>query len=207
MYKRDIVVITARSLQGSSERRSPQELFAIRSLYESGQYTLEELGDLLGGLSRERVRQLVRKTGSVYSKPNWPKDPLPAIRTLRENSEITSLHAWQKALKRKGRGGVKNFSLRKMMLEFGITEAVERLFSLRRWRNQALRREVMREDLRVLALKLGHTPSEREIDELGKFWAEDYYSSFGSLRAAQTAAGLKPNRKGGEHKCEPLTEE
>jgi phage terminase small subunit len=58
-------------------------------------------------------------------------------------------------------------------------------------------REQLLDDLRKLAEELGRTPSYADIEEAskrGKFAsANTYHKTFGSLVAAQTAAGLAPN--------------
>lgn len=56
--------------------------------------------------------------------------------------------------------------------------------------------------LQALADELGHTPSMNDINAVSPPNHMSYVQNFGSIRAAQEAAGLVPNRRG--HRAEPL---
>lgn len=57
--------------------------------------------------------------------------------------------------------------------------------------------------LRWLALELGRTPRNVDVNELLPFSHGTYYSAFGSMTAAQELAGLVPNSQGGrDHAAE-----
>lgn len=58
-------------------------------------------------------------------------------------------------------------------------------------------RESLIEKLRALGAQFGYTPGVREINAAGAPHHVTYYRHFGSLRAAQIAAGLNPNEIGG----------
>lgn len=55
----------------------------------------------------------------------------------------------------------------------------------------------MLNELRALALLLGHTPNNHEINRYGAYYHPRYVRLFGSIRTAQWLAGLTPNKTGG----------
>ena len=65
-------------------------------------------------------------------------------------------------------------------------------------------REELVQHLLNLATTLGHTPRQKDISRVSPPDHTIYYRYFGSLRAAQEAAGLKPNHYGGGRGPEPL---
>ena len=59
------------------------------------------------------------------------------------------------------------------------------------------RRAVLLAKLQSLSRQLKRTPGQRDLcGKNGRPWFVEYYSVFGSLRAAQIAAGLVPNEVG-----------
>ena len=56
---------------------------------------------------------------------------------------------------------------------------------------------VLLEQLRALALRLGHTPGTLEINAEPGMWHMSYVNHFGSVCEAQRLAGLLPNARGG----------
>jgi hypothetical protein len=159
---------------------------AMAALYTGGA-TLEEIA-AINGISRERVRQLVepfeleRHTGTT--------DPLRilsvarCVNSLKETIEQSGFYA---------------VAVIKCLTELGVYEALHRLW---RWRRRRVSpvcwsdAELL-QTLRDLAKQLGRTPTQKDLNISPATGSHTtYVLRFGSLRNAQIAAGLTPNRRG-----------
>jgi len=110
------VVLGQKKTPGSNEPRTKDELAVLRALYETGAYSFAELGTLFGssnitssnlsgskkgGLTGERIRKLVRKSGSLVSFDRHGSsgpDPLAVLRVLKSNEKIVSIKSLALAL-------------------------------------------------------------------------------------------------------------
>jgi Mor family transcriptional regulator len=113
---------------------------AMVAFFESGGMTLEDIGEAYG-VSRERVRQVVRREGST--RAGGPSiDVVAAVRALREATSFSN------AASRIGGGGRNQSTLEKLAIELGMYQALYRLYRLR------LRKKHM-DNLRRLAASVG----------------------------------------------------
>lgn len=145
--------------------------------------TLSAVGETVG-LSRERVRQRVRQAGVTSEQ-------------TREIQRQSYHKAWiPRTCETCGK-------------EWRTRSSIHPRFCSRRCVevDQRLKPDDLLDWLRTLARRLGRTPSQNDLNAADGPSHTTYYSHFGSLRAAQEQAGLKPNACFGErHPSAKLTE-
>ena len=134
------------------------------------------------GVSRERIRQLLRRAGV-------PTDLSAALRRLSHSKtircEICGQPRFVEHASRAGKTCGRGPCLR------GVVGPPEKYEG-----------EELLQHLRDLAASLGYTPRQKDINRVGPPVHTTYFRYFGSLRAAQAAAGLKPNAHGGWQRAE-----
>ncbi len=156
---------------------------------------LQDVADLFG-ISRERVRQISDKE-MPHSRDGLKTgtDPIAIFREIRQ-PDCRSIAA----VANKFHTGARE--IQKLLDALGAAMAVERLW---RWRHSVALiapREFLRsnliESLRRWHREHGQTPGSLEMSpKNGLPWHMTYVRVFGSIRAAQIAAGLRPNALGG----------
>jgi len=146
----------------------------IVHLHVEDRKTLTAIGEQVG-LSRERVRQIIRAAGIDKSVTRSIVSEIDKHRYIDITCEYCGLTVKRAA--RKVRAG---------------------RFCSRRCSNAhcTLSSEELLSQLRKLALMLGHTP---RMTDFGAPYPSHhaYYTRFGSLMSAQKLAGLTPNPRGG----------
>ena len=151
------------------------------ALYMGGA-TMEEIGQAVG-LTRERVRQRIRRAGYVGTHRRGP-DPSAVCRaaeTALSLGEVARI------------SGCCADAARRVLVTLGKWAAFKERCTLhRRMRTRA----ALLIKLRHLAARLGRTPRIRDINRTRGMSHPLYFRYFGSLRAAQIAAGLEPNPVG-----------
>ena len=143
------------------------------------------------GVSRQRVYQILSAAG--VSRRNGRESVQPPavvarIVKLRRQNVSLSLIAVETKLSR----GAVSSVLRREGVRPSET-AVRRA----KGRERVRRQKELVEVLQKVAARLGHTPCERELRAAPEVPAHSsFVKVFGSLRAAQRRAGLKPNAQG-----------
>ncbi len=134
--------------------------------------TLSEIGRRLN-LTRARIHQLVRRAGVTES-------------TTRRIQTEAAMREWiQPVCEQCGQAGPATQPYR--VKEFCSRECGDKH-----------KDAVILRELRRIALVLGRTPNQADLPgEYGETWFMTYHRRFGSLRRAQTLAGLTPNKVGG----------
>lgn len=171
--------------QSTNARDPERDAYAV-SLREAG-YTLQEIGDILG-VSRERVRQLVKRNGiepGARERVNNSRrlDPLDVARFAR-SPKATSLSEVAHEF------GTTITKVSELLHALGMYDAVRRLYRLRA--REATRQRIVR-DLQAFAKRHGRLPSSRELTndltpDLPAF--QTITRAYGSLRNAFAVAGL-----------------
>jgi hypothetical protein len=167
-------------------RRVTDEDLAKR--WDSGQ-TQREIAERVG-LTPERVRQRLKRTGRSGPNPNrLPTDE----EILRVARGVYSMDEIARSLQIPTSRLVK--ALEGNDLDFRVRDVLDK----RRKERSSLLKETNQATavgrLRALAAKLGHTPTEKELEVDGLFHAR-LAQIFGSAPRAMIAAGLTPNRPG-----------
>lgn len=141
--------------------------------------TLTDIGKIIG-VSRERVRQIVRRAGI-------PEDLTEEIRRKQSMNRVTHVCEWCGREK-----------------ELRACDAENRRFCSTDCYHDSLRDqlsdEALLDALRDLAGTLGRTPTKEDVCEHTPHSHTVYYDRFGSFRKAQRLAGLKPNKLGGSRR-------
>lgn len=138
--------------------------------------TLAEIGERVG-LSRERVRQRVRRAGvGTHVTRMIVREQREAKRVLWECATC----GYQEALK----------PSRATITTYCSTRCA-------RGHNRRYTDDYLLDHLRNLASQLGRTPSQHDINDHDGPAHPTYCKRFGSIREAQRRAGLRPNRRGG----------
>lgn len=175
-------------------RASPQTTAAQRAdratvlvaLYNSGVYTLGELGELFH-ITRERVRQILAKSGerTLYGINGTRIDILAICRAVERCGSLVEVVR---------QTGHSHGAVRKALTEIGRWEAVQQA-----WDERVLthRKHYLLTHLKSLAEMIGYTPSTHDINHHGPPYHAEYFHTFGRLRHAQELAGLRPNTVGG----------
>ncbi len=141
--------------------------------------TLRAIGQTFG-LSGERVRQLIRLAGVTPGM----SDVLRSQRTLLKIRTI-------------------NCGCCDTVFSFMPKNGMRRQFCSRNCAFKAKRTRTdseMLDHMKRLSVLLGCTPGKRDLDFHGPPCCMSYQKWFGSLRSAQIAAGLTPNKVGRPHK-------
>ena len=171
---------------GEGQHDNEREL-VICSLF-SGGMTLAAISEIYG-VSGERVRQIVRRNGIPPTVRNV--DPLRILASLEASTCVA--HAARLAT-------TSTTSVRRLIAEMGMHAEVREWFAKNKRaeteRRKAWRRESLIIRMRALASRLGRTPNKIDLDRYAK-GASGYQLVFGSLPAAQIAAGLPPTKPGG----------
>lgn len=146
----------------------------VVSLYWAG-YTQADIARLWG-ISRQRVRQLAPK--GDHGGP----DIVRIMRACRASDNFATASALS---------GVAMIGIVEALTAIDVIGAVRRLFRMRQ-------RRAMLSELVVAAKELGRTPSTQDMNArlAGLRSHGAYRAVFGSVRTAQAAAGLPPNRVG-----------
>lgn len=146
----------------------------IVHLHVEDRKTLTEIGELVG-LSRERVRQIMRAAGIDKAVTRSIVSAIDKHRYI----DITCEHCGQTVKKVARKVNAGRFCSRRCSNADRMLSSEELLSQLRR-----------------LALVLDHTP---RMTDFGAPYPSHhvYYSRFGSLLSAQKLAGLTPNPRGG----------
>lgn len=175
--------------EGRISRRSRSRLTDLEmAAMLHGGATLDEIGKR-AGLTRERVRQRLRRIGVSAATRIDAMKLLEAVRTR----PIHTLAALARTL------GLQKEPVARALLALGLIDAVERLFRLRARARQRAKRERVALALRAYAKQLGRTPAA--VDILSFFRPREIpclktlQQLFGSLTQAQLAAGLRPHRR------------
>lgn len=147
--------------------------------------TLQEVGDAFE-ISGERVRQVLRQTG-VPPRKIEPADPVRLMAECRRANGLTEAT----------RAAGCDYNAAKECLEaLGVLPALERLW---RWRQGKTRklwtRTALIRRMQEVAEIVGHAPTKVELDK-HKPNSQTYQYHFGSLAAAQEAAGFTPRALG-----------
>lgn len=171
-------------------QRTTDELEVLRSLRVSGPISCENMRQHAGGVSCERVRQLLKKAGDTSDYRLGAVDPIRLLRVIRSNSNVTRTNHLAKTF------GKSFAEIWTCLQELGLNKVVERLFRLRRFRKRKSFEEKMLSHLRELSSKLGKTAGAQDVNRAGKFSLQTYQTHFGGMRNAQRLAGLIPNRSG-----------
>ena len=171
--------------------RTEDSLAVLKSLRDSGHFTLKEIGEYAGDISRQRVHQLLNKVGNTAGQLASSVDPVRMFRVLRTDPSVSSLNKLRKAIE-----GVSYLTLRECFEQLGLWEAVQRLFRLRKWRKRQETKNEMLQHLRELSTELGRTAGALDVDRAGKFSHVYYHKCFGGMMNAQRLAGLIPNETG-----------
>lgn len=160
-------------------RTDVPEMIALR---EAG-WTLEAIG-VLKGLTRERVRQHLAKAGVARRRERSPRASLDVTRIVAA-LRAPGVERYAEAARRTG---VHPIDVSRVVAALGLAQALQRLYRLRR------RARYVRA-MRLLAESLGRTPRICDLNHPGSTTPSHtaYIHHFGSVRAAQAAAGLEPN--------------
>lgn len=138
--------------------------------YQDGE-TMEAIGGDYG-ITRERVRQILERAGVPRRQP---KDWLSGRRV--EYVTYACLACGQEH-------------------ECAPSRRIPKETFCDRECRTLYRRDQLIEDMQRLARRLGRTPGQPQINAHAPPYHMDYYRYFGSVRAAQQAAGLTPNKIG-----------
>lgn len=141
----------------------------IADLYEGG-LNMREIGDRYG-ICRERVRQVLKRLGVASRGPRGERKERVLV-PCAVCGKVTRRLPHEKH--KRACGNVCGGKL------------------YRKWTPENLRSHLSR-----LAQKLGKTPGINDINVHGPPDHMAYVRNFGSIREAQIAAGLTPNRRGG----------
>ena len=154
-----------------------------------GGASMQAVGDLFG-LTRERVRQILKRQGvSAVTRGHVQKvDPIRVIGAIRSPGIEDFVDAGKLI-------GVTGGGVRRIAISLGVHRAALRLFRLRKRARYA-------RQLRALADRLNRTPGKIECDLYGPSQST-LQRYFGGMRAAQRAAGLVPNGVG-RRRFEPM---
>lgn len=169
--------------------RTPEKIQArngaIAVLYADGA-TMQELGDMYG-ISRERVRQILSKL-NVVSRPGAPSvltDPIRVLNVCRESTSVTSA---VRAL------GCMRANLLRTLTQLGALDEMREHWKQNR---RHYTDGYLIAHLRVLALRLGRTPSIVFMNAAkGGPSFTTYVYRFGSWSRAVQLAGLEQNPGG-----------
>lgn len=155
------------------------------------------------GVSRERVRQVWQRTGR--DKPPSGRMARNTLKILERIRTHQSIDTFAKALAAEGAydhdHSYYRDQLREHLLKLGVLDAVERLFRIRKRRNDAAR-DLRRSaqiigKIRAFADRHGRTPSAIEMYSRGGcVSAKDVQRLFGGFPEALQAAGFSPNPLG-----------
>jgi hypothetical protein len=147
---------------------------AMAALHVGERKTLEDVAKHFG-VSRERVRQRVRKIGV-------PEAVTKEIRleNCRGRVEVTCPTCGQK----------------RVTQQSVVHRACSYECSVKR---RSMSDEALLAELRRLEQEVGRTPSIHDMNDRGRYSHTTYVNRFGSWTAACEAAGLTPNRRGGAY--------
>ena len=159
--------------------RDPDRDRRMAEMHLTGCYTLAEIGELEGGISGERVRQILRRCGVTLEQS---REAGRLARMVDLTCEACGAH-FQRSAARAQRSAHHACSL-----------VCLRIWNGRRMAAAAWTDAELLEQLRELAALVDRTPSWRDVNAYGPPSHMTYVKRFGSIRNAQTAAGLKPNR-------------
>lgn len=166
----------------------PKRASDMRQLYESG-WTQEDIGTLFG-VTRERVRQLIRAVGcDVFNRTNGRGrvDHLMIMAAARSSGSFAE------AGRKLGLDASRVVEITKRL---GTYESLRRLYRLRR-RRTLLQPAALIAQLKDLAHRIGRTPSINDMNGDPQTATHmTFVRVFGTVRAAQVAAGLVPNAIG-----------
>ncbi len=159
----------------SNGSQNPERDAEMVRRYAAGQETLAQIGASYG-ITRERVRQVVRRSG-LSPEESWAAKRIAQVGRHTQPCVRcgTAFYAPKK---------------RNMFCSRRCADAA---------RSAALRvpdAELL-EALRELAGVLGRTPNQYDMNTVGAFSHTTYVLRFGGVAAAQRAAGLVPNGRGG----------
>lgn len=140
--------------------------------------TFEDIGRL-EGLTRERVRQIVRRAGVTVAESREAMRRAAMVETVCEECGVPV----ERRDSQVGRAAYCS----------PICGNRSRGRQLRVWTEDSLTAH-----LRSLADRLGRTPSQHDVNRHSPPSHMSFVRRFGSLRNAQRAAGLTPNRRNAE---------
>jgi hypothetical protein len=157
---------------------------AMAALYQDGA-TYEEIGQVYG-VTRERVRQLIKVTGKT-GRPSRI-DPIRVLRAARAANNFGQCVGFLRMDPKK---------VERCLVETGHWTALNRLWRLRKNKQRDVRGEKYLSQLRELARRLGRTPGLTDINAEPKFPRHTtFVRYFGSIAMAQKLAGLEPGKVG-----------
>lgn len=162
----------------SPQARKAKRLYEMKRNPATGRpYTLEEIGKELG-VARQRVHQILRKA-DVEFRPTGPFIDRERIRALAQAKDA-SIESVVEAT---------GYGRSTVVAELKAAGLLKALRKRVRKQRAAEHEAALVADLKRLARKLGHTPSYSEIPQTGRSLRQ-YVTAFGSVMAAQEAAGL-----------------
>lgn len=164
----------------------------VVALYAGGA-TMQEIAEISGGISRERVRQLLKRNGvaGVYNSERI--DPLRVIASCRRPGN----HSWSMVARDVGHPSASH-QMKQIATSIGMDVAIQRLFDWR-WRKESARyraekRSELIADYRALSDRLGRPASSGELSPTNgtPFWVV-FYKYFPDIQSIRIAAGFDPN--------------
>lgn len=160
----------------------------VYSMVTTGSATQTELAEILN-VSRQRVQQRLKAYDPDYTTCGI-KNPIQMLQVAKTCSSWSMLAAKTKL----SLGAVKVAAT-----AIDKYDSLDRLFRLRKYQKKKADREKYLNKLRHAAKVLGHTPTTEDmtLGRAGLSSASTYQQKFGSVAAAQKAAGLPFNSKGG----------
>lgn len=153
-------------------------------LFRDECWTLDEIGTVFG-ITRERARQIIRKAGYTGQRGGAPEREAMIRATV---GDATSLRDAAQRCR------LPRSQLRSWLEERGLYEAARSGWRTRRKKRYlAAARPRLIAELRALATRLGHVPGTGDIvADANTSSRYLFYRVFGSLQAAQEAAGFVP---------------
>lgn len=173
------------------ENQHPQDRLMF-NLATKDNWSLKKIGEHIGHVSKQRVSQRIHHLRDSPIDPYRAKRPSPE-QIVNACDRAYSLQAAAKSL------SVSTETLHRILSQYELLIHYKKTWKEKKKR---LHRRRLIKILRLIAKKIGHTPTIREINELATkhkdripyhtAWTE----SFGSFRNAHIVAELTPNNRG-----------
>jgi hypothetical protein len=142
------------------------------------------------GLTRERVRQRLERNGYRGRNNRW------MTKADRARDLLKTVQSLEKLLNSLG---LNDAQWKKVVEQHGLHD--DWRLTKKRWRAVARESRILLQqqpaiaNVRAVAVRVGHTPTQNELEESGIYHAE-LARLFGSASQAMVAAGLAPNQAG-----------
>lgn len=159
----------------------------IAALYTGGA-TQEEIGNISGGISRQRVQQILGRQG-VSGYNGERVDPIHVVAVCRR----PDVWNWDEVARQLG--GSSKQTYRQVVRSLGMEQAIRRLFAWRYRKSREAFREARRAELaeqyRGLAQQLCRIPSQKELHPSnGTAMYVTFYRFFDGMSDLRQFAGL-----------------